>query len=207
MKRPIDLDKAATVTPGTSLPSRSAEPRHATALSARHIVSRVGEVAFALWLILSLITPSWRYGPFAWLPLWQYEELAGAPMRVGAANLLPLIVVACLLLSRWRACPRPPWTWGPPALTLPLAGLTVLGTLSLDTGNFRHVFIYGGMYAVAWLVYLVVLNERPHLLVPSRLLLLKSWLDGRQKKQCSLRYKRRHTVRLEGLHLQLLKKQ
>ena len=49
---------------------------------------------------------------------------------------------------------------------MPLAGLTVLGTLSLDTGNFRHVFIYGGMYAVAWLVYLVVLNERPHLLVP-----------------------------------------
>ena len=154
------------MTPGTSLPSRSAEPRHAAALSARHIVSRVGEVAFALWLILSLITPSWRYGPFAWLPLWQYEELAGAPMRVGAANLLPLIVVTCLLLSRWRARPRPPWTWGPPALTLPLAGLTVLGTLSLDTGNFRHVFIYGGMYAVAWLVYLVVLNERPHLLVP-----------------------------------------
>jgi len=135
-------------------------------------VQRVGEVAFSLWLILSLITPSWRYGPFAWLPLWQYEELAGAPMRVGAANLLPLILVACLALSRWRAQPLRAWTWGPPAVSLPLAGLTVLGTLSLDTGNFRHVFIYGGMYAVAWLVYLYALNERPRLLAPIAAVLL-----------------------------------
>ena len=132
----------------------------------------MGEVAFALWLILSLITPSWRYGPFAWLPLWQVEELAGAPMRVGAANLLPLLVVVCLLLSRWRDRPRRPWTWGPAALSLPLAGLTVLGTLSLDLGNFRHVFIYVGMYAVAWLVYLYVLNERPRLLAPIAAVLL-----------------------------------
>ena len=137
---------------GTSLPSHPAEPRQAKWLPAHYLVRRVGEGAFALWLILSLITPSWRYGPFAWLPLWQYEELAGAPMRVGAANLLPLLVVACILLSRWRAQPHPPWTWGPRALSLPLAGLTVLGTLRLDSGNFRHVFIYGGMYAVAWLV-------------------------------------------------------
>ena len=172
MKRPIDLDKAATVSQGTSLPSHPAEPRQAKWLPAHYLVRRVGEGAFALWLILSLITPSWRYGPFAWLPLWQYEELAGAPMRVGAANLLPLLVVACILLSRWRAQPHPPWTWGPPALSLPLAGLTVLGTLRLDSGNFRHVFIYGGMYAVAWLVYLYVLNERPRLLAPIATVLL-----------------------------------
>ena len=150
----------------------AAGPKDARSQLALPVVRRVGEVAFALWLILSLITPSWRYGPFAWLPLWATEELAGAPMRVGAANLLPLIVVACLLLSRGRGQSARPWTWGPPALSLPLAGLTVLGTLSLDWSNFRHVFIYVGMYAVAWLVYLYVLNERPRLFAPIAAVLL-----------------------------------
>ena len=150
----------------------AAGPKDARSQLALPVVRRVGEVAFALWLILSLITPSWRYGPFAWLPLWATEELAGAPMRVGAANLLPLIVVACLLLSRGRGQSALPWTWGPPALSLPLAGLTVLGTLSLDWSNFRHVFIYVGMYAVAWLVYLYVLNERPRLFAPIAAVLL-----------------------------------
>jgi O-antigen ligase len=130
----------------------------------------LGEVAFALWVILSLITPSWRYGPFAWLPLWEYEELAGAPMRVGLFNALPLVVVGCVvasrLLARREGVALRPWTWGPRAIALPLAGLTLWGTLRLDPGNFRLVFIYVGMYAVAWLVYLYAINERPRLLVP-----------------------------------------
>ena len=144
----------------------------AEARSRSQAVRRAGEIAFALWFILSLITPSWRYGPFAWLPLVSYEELAGAPMRVGLANVLPLIVVACTALVRWRGRSRAPWTWGPAALSLPLAGLTVLGTLSLDRSNFRLVFIYVGMYALAWLVYLYVLNERPRLLAPIAAVLL-----------------------------------
>ena len=135
-------------------------------------VRRLGEIAFALWFILSLITPSWRYGPFAWLPLLSYEELAGGPMSVGVVNLLPLIVVACTALVRWRGRSRAPWTWGPAAVSLPLAGLTVLGTLRLDPANFRLVFIYAGMYALAWLVYLYVLNERPRLLAPIAAVLL-----------------------------------
>ena len=154
---------------GHSVSAKVAGSRPATS-SGR--LRRVGEVAFALWLILSLITPSWRYGPFAWLPLWEYEELAGAPMRVGVANLLPVVVVVCTVVVRWRADTGRTWTWGPPALSLPLAGLTILGTLRLDTSNFRLVFIYAGMYAVAWLVYLYVLNERPRLLAPIAVVLL-----------------------------------
>ncbi len=149
----------------SSLPGAATQPR-------RQPIRRVGEIAFALWFILSLITPSWRYGPFAWLPLLSYEELAGAPMRVGLANLLPLIVVACTALTRWRGRSRAPWTWGPAAISLPLAGLTILGTLSLDRSNFRLVFIYVGMYALAWLVYLYTLNERPGLLAPIAAVLL-----------------------------------
>ena len=144
----------------------------AAAAHRRQTIRRVGEIAFALWFILSLITPSWRYGPFAWLPLLSYEELAGGPMSVGVVNLLPLVVVACTALVRWRGRSRAPWTWGPAAISLPLAGLTVLGTLRLDPANFRLVFIYVGMYALAWLVYLYALNERPRLLIPIAAVLL-----------------------------------
>ena len=144
----------------------------AAAAHRRQTIRRVGEIAFALWFILSLITPSWRYGPFAWLPLLSYEELAGGPMSVGVVNLLPLMVVACTVLGRRRGQARPRWTWGPAAISLPLAGLTVLGTLRLDPANFRLVFIYVGMYALAWLVYLYTLNERPRLLAPIAAVLL-----------------------------------
>jgi len=149
----------------SSLPGAATQPW-------RQTVHRVGEIAFALWFILSLITPSWRYGPFAWLPLLSYEELAGGPMSVGVVNLLPLIVVACTALGRWRGQARAPWTWGPAAISLPLAGLSILGTLRLDPTNFRLVFIYVGMYALAWLVYLYALNERPRLLIPIAAVLL-----------------------------------
>ncbi len=149
----------------SSLPGAAAPPR-------RQTVRRVGEIAFALWFILSLITPSWRYGPFAWLPLLSYEDLAGGPMAVGVVNLLPLVVVVCTALARRRGQTRAPWTWGPAAVSLPLAGLTVLGTLRLDPANFRLVFIYVGMYALAWLVYLYTLNERPRLLAPIAAVLL-----------------------------------
>ncbi len=149
----------------SSLPGAATQPW-------RQTVHRVGEIAFALWFILSLITPSWRYGPFAWLPLLSYEELAGGPMSVGVVNLLPLIVVACTALGRWRGQARAPWTWGPAAISLPLAGLSILGTLRLDPANFRLVFIYVGMYALAWLVYLYALNERPRLLIPIAAVLL-----------------------------------
>ena len=100
------------------------------------------------------------------------EELAGGPMSVGVVNLLPLIVVACTALGRWRGQARAPWTWGPAAISLPLAGLSILGTLRLDPANFRLVFIYVGMYALAWLVYLYALNERPRLLIPIAAVLL-----------------------------------
>lgn len=129
-----------------------------------------GEIAFGLFIVLSLITPSWRYGPFTWLPLWGYEDLAGGPMQVGVANFLPVLAVACALASRLLA--RRPWTLGPPALVWPLLGLTVIGLLHIDLDNFRLAFIHAGMFGLAWFVYLYIINERPRLAWPLALVLL-----------------------------------
>jgi len=142
-------------------------PRQATATGsadARRLIRTAGEVAFSLFLILGLITPSWRYGPFAWLPVWRYRELAGGPMAVGVANLLPLLVVVGLTAGWLARRGQRRWQWGHAAVVLPLAGLTAVGLLGLDYQNFRLVFIYGGMFALTWLVYLYVINERPRLL-------------------------------------------
>jgi O-antigen ligase len=133
-------------------------------------LDRIGEAAFGLFLVLSLITPSWRYGPFAWLPLWGYEKLAGAPMEVGVANFLPVVIVLCVALSRLLV--RRAWRWGPTALVAPLLGLTIVGLLHIDFANFRLAFLHIGMYGLAWLVYLYVLNERPRLTLPLALILV-----------------------------------
>jgi O-antigen ligase len=129
-----------------------------------------GEVAFGLFIVLSLITPSWRYGPFTWLPLWGYEDLAGGPMEVGIANFLPVLAIACALASRLLA--RRPWTLGPMALVVPLLGLTIVGLLHVDLGNFRLAFLHVGMFGLAWFVYLYVINERPRLAWSLALVLL-----------------------------------
>ncbi len=135
-----------------------------SSITTLRFIRLVAEVAFGLLLVLGLITPSWRYGPFASLPLWRYQELAGGPMTVGVANLLPLLVVAGLTTGWLARRGRNRWRWGPAAVVLPLLGLTIAGLLNVDYHNFRLAFIYGGMFALSWLVYLYVVNERPRLL-------------------------------------------
>ncbi len=120
----------------------------------------LAQIAFSLWLVVSLCTPSWRDGPFSWLPLIRFGELAGGPVAVGILNFLPLLVVAGWLRSRLRRRPRR-WRWGRPALTLPFLGLSILSVLSLRPAADRLAFIYLGGLLVVWLVYLYVLNERP----------------------------------------------
>jgi O-antigen ligase len=129
-----------------------------------------GEIAFGLFIVLSLITPSWRYGPYTWLPLWGYEDLAGGPMEVGVANFLPVLAAALVIASRLLT--RRPWTLGPMALVLPLLGLTFVGLLHIDLGNFRLAFLHVGMLGLTWFVYLFVINERPRLAWPLALVLI-----------------------------------
>jgi O-antigen ligase len=122
-------------------------------------------LSFAAFFFLVLTTPSWRYGPFSWLPLIQFEELAGGPVRLGILNLLPALTAVCwllhLLLSRGPSLAA--WQWGNRSITLPLLALTIVGTVSLIPAPARLQFIQIGGLLLAWLVYLFVLNERPNL--------------------------------------------
>ncbi|HEX6387540.1 MAG TPA: O-antigen ligase family protein [Anaerolineae bacterium] len=139
-------------------------------LSALHILT---EASFVLFIVLSLITPSWRYGPFTWWPLWEYDLLAGAPVKLGVFNVLPALVVAGWLGERvLNRKARPAWSWGRRAITLPLLGLTILGLLTLNPAILRRTFIHGGGLILTWLVYLYVINERPRLTLPICLIIL-----------------------------------
>ncbi len=129
-----------------------------------HGLRLAAEMVFSLFIIFSLTTPSWRYGPFTWWPLWTIEDFAGGPLAAGVANFLPLLAAICALASRLLT--RRSWTWGPLAVFLPLLGLTLISLLRVDLGNFRLVFLYAGMFGLAWFVYLFVINERPRLVWP-----------------------------------------
>jgi O-antigen ligase len=121
----------------------------------------VAHLTFAFFFFLVLTTPSWRYGPFSWLPLLQFEELAGGPVKLGVLNLLPLVTAVCWLLARQRS--NTPWRWGSKHITWPLLGFTIWGLISLLSAPARHQFIHIGGLLLAWLTYLFVMNERPKL--------------------------------------------
>lgn len=136
-----------------------------TAGDRSRIAARVGAlagVAFGLWLLLALTTSSWRYGPFSWWPLWQEEQLAGAPVALGLLNLLPLVAIAGWLVRRLLGRDSR-WTCGPPATTLPFLALSLLGLLTLEPLPGRLTFISISSLLLTWFVYLAVLNEQPPL--------------------------------------------
>jgi O-antigen ligase len=129
---------------------------------------RIASLCFALFFFLVLTTPSWRYGPFSWWPVWEFSELAGGPVRLGILNFLPLITVFCWPAGRFLAYKQEPeslstWQWGNRYTTLSLLGLTLWGLITLLPLPFRLQFIQAGGLTLAWLAYLFVLNERPNL--------------------------------------------
>ncbi len=125
-------------------------------------LTRLVHYTFALYLILNLITPSWRYGPFAWLPLARFAEWAGAPVKLGLFNLLPLLVIIGWGVQIWRSRqPGHPFiNLGRRALSLPFFMFTLWGLLSLDPAPTRRTFLQGMGLGLAWLVYLYLINHR-----------------------------------------------
>lgn len=121
------------------------------------------DTTFSLFLLLALLTPAWRVGPFTWWPLWQHPLLAGRPATLGALSLLPLLTALLWLGARWADSAPRRWQWGRPALTLPVAGLTLLGVISLEPApSWRTVTQLVGLLLL-WFTYLLSLNTRPHL--------------------------------------------
>jgi hypothetical protein len=131
-------------------------------------LKKVASLCFGALLLLTFMTPSWRYGPFTWLPVWRFDSLAGGPVELGLLNLLPLLLIGAWLSGRflawrWDTGRRTKWRWGRPGITLPLMGLTLLGLFTLDAFSPRRTFIYAGALALAWLVFLFMVNEKPRL--------------------------------------------
>jgi hypothetical protein len=171
-----------TSSPAEEIASEDATLPHEEIAPVTHHASRItyhaclalqtiAHLSFAALVVLTLTTPSWRYGPFAWWPLLQFPELAGGPVKFGALNLLPAVLLLSWLAGRFLGTP-PKWQWGRPAVTLPLLGLTLLGLSTLDPVLDRRTFIQGGGLALAWLVYLFALNERSNLTWPLILIAL-----------------------------------
>lgn len=123
-------------------------------------LSNVTHAIFALFVILSLTTPSWRYGVFSWFPFWRYDLLAGAPMQVGIFNLLPILLVG---LWAWLQKRAGSWRWGPRIITVPLLLFSLWAGLRVLDATPRHIFIYLGDLILVWLVYLYVVNWSPRL--------------------------------------------
>lgn len=120
-----------------------------------------------------------------------------APMRIGALTLLPLAWGLSWLALRMHGTAKQPspvargrrrhWRWGRRCFTLPFLGITTLSLLgllayfilpqrtadgpALSPGLESIAFQLLAM-AVAWIVYLYVVNERPRIIAPLAIVIL-----------------------------------
>ena len=148
--------------------------------------------SFAAFLVLALATHSahWRVGPFTWLPVIRLPALLPAraarwgdeqPMVLGILTLIPLLLAISWPLLRLLELRMPTvrrrWQWGWRQITLPLAGLTLLGLVSigwswLEAGTrlpplgFSDTAFQLLSLALVWATYLFLVNEKPSLTWP-----------------------------------------
>lgn len=139
---------------------------------ARSVGSALLQALFALFLVLTLATPSWRVGPFTWWPIWRSPMLAGRPAELGLLSLLLALIVLIWVAQRLLERPRRSWRWGKRGITLPLVGLTVLILVSLEARLTWRTSVQVVGVGLTWLVYLFVVNERPGLTMPLGLVIL-----------------------------------
>jgi hypothetical protein len=129
-------------------------------------------VLFAAFIFLALATPSWRIGPFAWVPLLRVPMLAGRPANFGLVSLLPVLIVAGWLVVRLTERGPESWNWGVRGITLPLVGLSLIILSGLDPAPTWRTIVQVVGLGLAWLTYLFVLNERPSLALPLALVVM-----------------------------------
>lgn len=117
---------------------------------------KLSRILFGLFVVFSLTTPSWRYGPFSWWPIWRQEQFSGGPVEFGVLNLLPLLTLISWALHKRDS----PLGWGSKAVSVPLAMFSVWALLRLWSAPGRFLFVYGGGLLLAWFTYLFVVNHR-----------------------------------------------
>jgi hypothetical protein len=138
-------------------------------------VGRLTELLFATLVVLMLTTPSWRGGPFTWLPLIHFSELGGAPAAVGLLSLLSLAFGVSWVIyeaAAWRSKEALPWTWGRLGVTAPLLILTIFGVTRLDLSFDRIVYIQLGGLIIFWAMYLYLLNYPAKVVLPLSIVVL-----------------------------------
>lgn len=128
--------------------------------------------AFIAFLMLALLVPTWRAGPFAWWPICSVPARDSRAAEVGALALLPGLIAIGWLLYRIVERPRRPWRWGRVDITWPFLGLTLLGLSSLEFSFTWRTVAQGIGLGLTWLVYLFLVNERPALVAPLTLVVL-----------------------------------
>jgi hypothetical protein len=84
-------------------------------------------LAFTLTFVLAMISPAWRDGLFAKLPVSRFR-VSGQSFRVGILATFPLIAGCTWFAGRLLESPRRAWRWGPAYIALPVLGF---GTLVL----------------------------------------------------------------------------
>lgn len=161
--------------------------------SQAHIALRwLTHASFAAFLILALATHSahWRVGPFTWLPVLKLPALLPAratrwgderPMVLGILTLIPLLLAISwplLRLAELRVpAERRRWQWGWRHISLPLAGLTLMGLISIGWSWLAAGTLLPPLgvsdtafqllsLALVWATYLFLVNENPSLTWP-----------------------------------------
>ncbi len=127
---------------------------------------RLGHGLFAIFLVLTLLTPAWRVGIFTWLPVLRLPEVGGRQAVLGILSLLPAAIVLCWVAWRLLGEGNPLWRWGRWSLAVPLAGLSLLVLMSLDPALTWRTDVQVVALALCWLTYLFVVNEAPSLTPP-----------------------------------------
>lgn len=132
---------------------------------------RLTHIAFQLFLVLSLISTSWRHGLFAQWPLWQLATPYDYTISIGVLNLLPLIILLGLLVNH-QTIPRHHWAQLNSGLTWALLALTLLALVRLDWQDTQLLLRLCKLLGFFYLSYLFVMLERPFLLPALALILL-----------------------------------
>lgn len=136
------------------------------------LARRAQEILFGAFILLILASPSFTRGPFNWLPVVRLDGIEETPVGIGPLVLLPGLALVTWLLVRMVEGPRRPWDWGRPGITLPLAGLTLLMLLGLDPVLNQRTMVVLMTVGLVWWVYLFVVNEAPHLVLPLSLVIV-----------------------------------
>ncbi len=117
--------------PAAALPTVAVtRARRAWRADVRRLLLSAANVCFALFLLLTFLTPAWRTGPFAWQPF-LHIGLAGRSAWLGPLTLLPLLAILLLAAAHLLLARPSPHAHAPRQAEQQAARLIALPALAL----------------------------------------------------------------------------